>query len=188
VDKDGKMTKDSSKSSNNSNRIFKKTKFLALVGVLGFSFALLGLTGNASAKVGDNCSDTLDRNALFGIPPWYKYLPGEIVIQQTLDGSGGLEEVEVCQPVIKKDASSEKAIPKKAILLIVAAVLQMLISVAGLAALGYLIYGGFMYLTSNGNAEQVKNAGSTMLNAIVGLAIAISATTLVNYLATNLSS
>ena len=64
----------------------------------------------------------------------------------------------------------------------------MLIAVAGLAALAYLVYGGFMYLTSNGNAEQVKNAGSTLLNAIIGLAIAISATTLVNYIANQLSS
>jgi biopolymer transport protein ExbB/TolQ len=56
-----------------------------------------------------------------------------------------------------------------------------------LAAFFYLIYGGFMYLTSSGNAESVKKAGSTLLNAAIGLAIAISATTLVNFFASRLT-
>lgn len=165
----------------------KKLKTVILVLVLGLSFAGLGATGDTRAAIGDDCSGDLRRSAFFGIPPWYKYLPGEKVLQMAPDGSGGIKEVEVCQPVIKKD-SSEKAIPKKAILLIVASVLQMLIAVAGLAALAFIVYGGFMYLTSNGNAEQVKNAGSTLLNAIIGLAIAVSATTIVNYLAKQLSA
>ena len=169
------------------SKYLKSLGSLGLVFVLSLSFAGFGMAGNASAAIGDDCSDTLNRGSLFGIPPWFKYLPGEVVVQMSPDGSGGLTENEVCQPVIKTD-TSENAIPKKAILLIVAAILQMLIAVAALAALGYLIYGGFMYLTSNGNAEQVKKAGSTLLNAIIGLAIAISATTLVNYLATQLSS
>lgn len=162
-------------------------KTLGLVFVISLSFVGFGMSGSVNAAAGGDCSDTLNRGSLFGIPPWFKYLPGEYVTQVVPDGSGGVDEKEVCQPVIKKD-SSENAIPKKAILLIVAAVLQMLIAVAGLAALAYLVYGGFMYLTSNGNAEQTKKAGSTLLNAIVGLAIAISATTLVNYFATQLSS
>jgi len=169
---------------------FKKFKFIKssiLVLVLGLSFVVFGLSESTNAAAGDNCSSTLRRTSFFGIPPWYKYLPGEKVLQMAPDGSGGIKEVEVCQPVIKKD-SSEKAIPKKAILLIVASVLQMLIAVAGLAALAFIVYGGFMYLTSNGNAEQVKNAGSTLLNAIIGLAIAVSATTIVNYIANQLSS
>lgn len=165
-----------------------RIRLFLMILALGLSMAGFGMAGNASAAIGGDCSGTLNRGSLFGIPPWFKYLPGEYVLQEVPDGKGGLKTpVEVCQPVIKKD-SSEKAIPKKAILLIVAAILQMLIAVAGLAALAYLVYGGFMYLTSNGNAEQVKNAGSTLLNAIIGLAIAISATTLVNYIANQLSS
>jgi hypothetical protein len=112
---------------------------------------------------------------LLGIPPWYKYLQGEEVEQK--DGT-------VCQPKLTAPSGE---LPKKDLLLVAAAVLEMLIRVAGLAAFAFLIYGGFMYLTSSGNSESTKKAGSTILNAAIGLAISISATTLVNFFANKLS-
>ncbi len=151
--------------------ILRKTKLIALV----TGFMLLSLV--TFGKSAEAC--TITDNSLLGIPTWYKYLDGTEVTQD--DGSV------VCQPTIGLKDGEDK-LPKKDILLIVAAVLEILIRIAGIAAFVYLLYGGFMYLTSSGNSESVKNAGSTLLNAAIGLAIAVSATTIVNFFASRLSS
>ncbi len=148
----------------------RKVLAAAFVGISVFMFSALSLGGRTYA-----CTTNFDKT-LLGLPTWYKYLDGEEVEQR--DGRM------VCQPRIE---SQDGEFPKKSILLIGAAILDILIRLAGLAAFFYLIYGGFMYLTSSGNSEQVKKAGSTLLNAAIGLAIAISATTLVNFFANRLS-
>lgn len=158
--------------------------------VVALSVVLLGgalSAGSSALSEGDSCGgkgqeSEFAENSLLGLPPWYKYLEGEGVMQKVPDGSGGLEEVVVCQPQIKTE-SGEEAIPTQSILLIIAAVLEILTRVAGLAAFISLVYGGFMYLTSNGNSENVSKAGSTLLNAAIGLAIAISATAIINFFA-----
>lgn len=132
--------------------------------------------------IGDACDD-FRGNTLLGIPAWYKYLPGEAVQQINADGTPGNV---VCQPTIKTVTSAsgeEEKIPINNILLVVAAIIEILIRVAGLAAFIYLIYGGFMYLTSSGNSDQVSKAGATLLNAAIGLGIAISATAILNFFA-----
>jgi Type IV secretion system pilin len=149
---------------------------LVLTGIL-----FVSKSTNALA-VGASCDD-FRGNTLLGIPAWYKYLPGEGVQQISRDGTPG--DV-VCQPTIKTVTSAsgeEEKIPINNILLIVAAIIEILIRVAGLAAFIYLIYGGFMYLTSSGNSEQVGKAGTTLLNAAIGLGIAISATAIINFFA-----
>lgn len=140
-------------------------------------------TGTTSAAGPDCSGNNWSDNNILGIPPWYKYLEGEDVEQ--LDGNT------VCQPVINSDkvkGTGQSSLPKGDILLIAAAILEMLSRLAALAAFAYLIYGGFMYLTSSGNPEQVKKAGSTLLNAAIGLGIAISATTFINFFATRLGA
>jgi hypothetical protein len=149
--------------------------------------AFLGLGQNVMAEPCSKEELTEIRgNTLLGLPPWYKYLPGERVEQVVPDGSGGFSTVILCQPTI--EAQDGEKIPRTHILLIVAAVLEILTRAAGLAAFIYLLYGGFMYLTSNGNSENVKNAGTTLLNAAIGLAIAISATTIINFFAGRLGA
>lgn len=133
-------------------------------------------------SAGDPCDD-FKNNSLLGIPAWYKYLPGQGVQQIRSDGSLG--DV-VCQPTIQtvENAAGEKEkIPINNILLIVAAIIEILIRIAGLAAFIFLIYGGFLYLTSSGNADNVSKAGSTLLNAAIGLGIAVSATAFINFFA-----
>lgn len=148
----------------------KRTLAVILVGGSVFIFSALSFGGKTYA-----CNTDFNKT-LLGLPTWYKYLQGEEVEQR--DGS------KVCQPRL---TAEEGELPKKDILLVGAAILEMLIRLAGIAAFAYLIYGGFMYLTSSGNSENTKKAGATLLNAAIGLAIAISATTLVNFFANRLS-
>lgn len=151
-------------------KISKLVRCSVLVVISSLMFIQISSSSVGACSVPDN--------TLLGIPTWYKYLEGVEVIQP--DGSS------VCQPSIGIKSGDDK-LPKKDLLLIGAAILEMLIRIAGIAAFFYLIYGGFMYLTSSGNSDSTKKAGSTLLNAAIGLAIAISATTLVNFFANRLT-
>lgn len=67
--------------------------------------------------------------------------------------------------------------------LIVAAVLEIMLRVAALAAIGYIIFAGFQYITSQGEPDKAARARSTAINALVGLVIAILATAVINFVA-----
>jgi hypothetical protein len=170
-----------------NNLIAKAKKTLSLSFLIVGIFFAIGQNTMASTPCSADEIAEIRGNTLLGIPPWYKYLPTEKVRTIVPDGNGGTQTVEACQPTIKR-INDEKTIPRNNILLVVAAILEILVRVAGLAAFIYLIYGGFMYLTSGGNSENVKKAGSTLLNAAIGLAIAISATTFINFFAGRLAA
>jgi ABC-type Fe3+ transport system permease subunit len=67
--------------------------------------------------------------------------------------------------------------------LIVAAVIEILLRVAGLFAVAFVMYAGFQYLTSQAEPEKVTRAKNTIINALIGLAIAILASVIVNFIA-----
>lgn len=146
-----------------------KNLSLSILVLMAPLLAVASLSGNAFA-----CD--VPQDTILGIPPWYTYLEGEEI--QQLDSSGSPKTETACQPVVRTRTD---------LALIMAAILTILIRVAGIAAFIFLLYGGFMYLTSNGNPENVKNAGTTLLNAAIGLAIAISGTVLVNFFAGRLT-
>lgn len=56
------------------------------------------------------------------------------------------------------------------------------LGVLGALSLGVFVAGGFMWLTSAGNAEQVKKGTQTMLWAIVGLFVIFSSYAILNML------
>jgi hypothetical protein len=47
-------------------------------------------------------------------------------------------------------------------------------------AIGFIIYGGFMFLTSAGDPSAAAKARTTILNAVIGLAISIASVAIVN--------
>ncbi|MFI5240321.1 MAG: hypothetical protein ACHQUB_01255 [Candidatus Saccharimonadia bacterium] len=62
-------------------------------------------------------------------------------------------------------------------------VLQIAIALAGVVAVGIVIYGGILYITSNGNSAQITKAKDTIVSWIVGLIIIIGAYAIVAFLA-----
>ena len=56
---------------------------------------------------------------------------------------------------------------------IIIRIIQILLSLAGLIAVLVLIIGGFRYVTSFGNDDQVKQAKGMIINAIIGIIIII---------------
>lgn len=57
---------------------------------------------------------------------------------------------------------------------------QILVTLAGVSATGFFVWGGFRYITSSGNPEQLEGAKKTILYSAVGLAIALGALVLSN--------
>lgn len=99
--------------------------------------------------------------AFLGFPTWYQYLPG-----------GGP------QPQIQHLTD---------IWLIVAAIIEILLRVAAIVAVIFIIYGGFSYTTSQGDPEATGRAKGTLVNALVGLAVAVMAAAIVSFIAKSIS-
>jgi hypothetical protein len=100
-------------------------------------------------------------NQFFGIPHWWQYLNGEPDIfgkcSPKVDFPGGILPVGL-------------------------AIVDMLLFVAGIAAVISIIVAGFQYMSSMGNAEKGVSARKRIVNSIIGLAIVLIATTLVNFI------
>lgn len=104
---------------------------------------------------------TIPNKSILGFPTWYKYLEGV-----SANGSQ-------CSPAITNINDTW---------LIVIALLEILFRLAAIVAVGFIVYAGFLYTTSQGEPEKTAQAKNTIINALVGLAIAVSATAIVSFL------
>jgi len=59
-------------------------------------------------------------------------------------------------------------------------ILRVALGFTGVVALIMIIYGGFLWLTSGGNADRVKKGRDTLVWAILGLALIFGAYAIVN--------
>jgi hypothetical protein len=100
------------------------------------------------------------------IPTWYKYLEG-----RTENG--------VCSPQV--------SVPES-ITPILLAIFELVLFIGGLVAVGFIIYGGIQYIISQGEPDRIKNARTTIVNAIIGLVIAMLSASIVNLIARNIGS
>jgi hypothetical protein len=127
-------------------------------------------TNKVQAAVDPACDKS---SAFLSFPVWYKYL------------DVGIKDGDPCAikgpATVDGNLDWEKAIPRVGL-----AVVEILLRVAGLVAVGFTIYGGFKYTTSQGEPENLKQAQSTIINALVGLVIAMLATAIVNFLGNTL--
>lgn len=115
---------------------------------------------------GGTCAQSV--RTFLGFPTWYRYLDCELVAGKatpTLDLANNPGQIS----------------------LIVLAVIEILLRLAGIVAVGFVIYGGFQFILSQGQPDRATSARNTIINALIGLAIAISATGIVMFVATNLS-
>lgn len=66
---------------------------------------------------------------------------------------------------------------------ILANVVQILLVVAGLLAVGFIIWGGVQFIMSQGQPERIKKGKDTIANAIVGLVLVILSFLIVGFIA-----
>jgi hypothetical protein len=114
--------------------------------------------------VGDACN--VSHGNFLSFPTWYEYLDGK------LDGNN------TCIPTISGLNEAW---------LIVAAVIEILLRFAALAAVAAIIYGGFQYTTSQGDPDKTARAKGSLVNALVGLAISVMAAAIVTFIARSIS-
>lgn len=105
---------------------------------------------------------------LLAFPTWYEYLP--------------------CAP----DPITHKLAPQllgiNDVWLIAAAIIEIFLRIAAVLAVVFVIYGGVQYLTSQGAPERTDQARKTILSAVIGLAIAISAGVVIAFIAKKLGA
>lgn len=67
--------------------------------------------------------------------------------------------------------------------IVVANLVQMALFLAGLLAVVFIIIGGIMFITSSGNPDNVARARKTLTSALLGLIVAVLASTIIGYVA-----
>jgi hypothetical protein len=108
------------------------------------------------------CSPTF-----FGLKTWHAYLKHNsdcsIKDFQVLGGTSGSDFV-----------------------LILVAIIDDLLRIVALVAIGFIIYGGIKYVTSQGSPDQTGQAQNTILDALIGLVITMIAIAFVTFLGNKL--
>jgi hypothetical protein len=112
-------------------------------------------------------AEACSQSSFFGLPTWYKYLETEKV-QDNL--TGGF----TCN--VKIEGIGD-------VWLVVAAIIDIMLRLAALLAVGFIIYGGVLYILSQSQPEKTKQALMTVINAVIGLVIAIIATGVITFVA-----
>lgn len=108
---------------------------------------------------------TCGGGTFFGLVPWYHYL------KLSVDSTTKSCEV---QSFTTLGAHSS-------FLLILLAIVDDLLRIAGVVAVGFVIYAGIRYIMSQGSPDETAKAQSTLLNALIGLVIAMIAVGLVSF-------
>lgn len=60
-------------------------------------------------------------------------------------------------------------------------IINYVLAIVGIVALAYLVYGGFMYITSAGNEDKVEAAKQIIINAVIGIVVIGVAAAIVNF-------
>ena len=71
--------------------------------------------------------------------------------------------------------------------IVVAQIIQVSLGLLGIVAIAFIVYAGYLWLTSGGNEEQVKNAQQTIFRAVIGLLIIFSAYSITVFVISSLS-
>ena len=112
-----------------------------------------------TALAADSCN-----KGFLGLPAWYDGLtndPPDCEIKSPND-VGGLS------PFIWR---------------IVMNIIEIALGLLGYISAGFTLYGGFMFITSSGKPDSAAKARKTMLDAIIGLVIAMGSIAIVNFIA-----
>ncbi len=110
-------------------------------------------------------------SGFFGIPTWYQYLTGVEVL--TYNPLTNMNE-NICSPSLNGVGD---------FWLVGLAIIDILLRVIGVVAVGWIIWGGLQYLVSQGEPDRTKKAKDTVLNAFIGVVITMTAVVLIRFLA-----
>lgn len=110
---------------------------------------------------------------LLGIPPWYRGL------------TVSSKDCNIKMPTASGGTSADDATSKTLggfIWTIVLNVIEMALVLAVYVAVALILYGGFLFMTGGGNPAAVEKGRKTILNAVIGLIIAMGAIAVTNFI------
>lgn len=147
------------------------TNTLIIVFVLAAGLVLTP-PSTAHAQPPGNTGGACNKNPLF--PQWYDDLctveNGSVKIKSPNDFKNG------------KTAEATGRGIGTWLLVIVMNVVKTLLTVVGYVALGFVIWGGFKYMTQGDNATGTAGARKTIQNAVIGLVISIMSVAIINFI------
>jgi hypothetical protein len=122
----------------------------------GPAFVLAAPTNVSASNHDESCEDRF-----LGIPPWYRGLTDD---ECNITGPSG-------------DDAIANYITK-----IVLNIIEAVVVIIGYIAAFFIIYGGFRFLTGGSDPGAVEKARKSILNAVIGLVIALGAVAIVNFI------
>ncbi len=140
-------------------------------GFYGIIITLVVLAGGILYPAGASAATTLvpissvsqcNKGNFIGLPTWYKYLDTAIVNGKP-----------ICNPVISE---------LKDLWLIGLAIIEILLRLSVLIAIGYVLHGGFRFITTRGDPEKIGKARTMTVDALIGLVIAMIAIASVSFI------
>ena len=138
-------------------------KIILTLSILLFSSTSFAFFVSTQAVFAAPCAG----GSFLGLPSWHSHLEGVTTTDPDT-------KIVSCTPQISGLNDVWK---------IVAAVLEMLLRIATLIAIGFVVYGGISYTLSQGAPDKTSQALKTIINALVGLVISIISAALVGYIA-----
>lgn len=127
--------------------------------LLTTTMSVVGLSPNVNAAA---CGAGSDADFL-GLPPWHRGL--------TCDG----------------DVVDLSAKPiGETVVIIALNIVDMALRLLSLVAIGFIIFGGFQYMTARGEPSGVAKGKATVTHAVIGLIIGIASSAIVGFLVSRL--
>jgi hypothetical protein len=120
---------------------------------------------------------TCSAPTFLGLRPWYYYLNYGAITVKSPNGTVLSQYCGIQNFQLLPAGSTPSDVP-----LVLLAVVDDLLRIGGLVAVGFIIYGAIQYVTSQGSPDQTSHAQRTIINAVVGLVISIIAVTVVSFI------
>jgi len=130
--------------------------FVIIASIGGAMVAAIAPQTTSAASLADNCN----HGGFLGFPSWYRGLTDNKCDIKSPASAGGLSSI---------------------IWRIGLNVLEMAVVAAAYLSGFYFIYGGWLFIISQGKPETAAKARSIMMMALLGLILTISAVTLMNF-------
>lgn len=127
--------------------------------------------------------------SFFGLRPWYYYMNAEFTSSSApKDKNGNQDPCEIkCFNIFPQNPANDCGQTKSDIPAVLLAVVDDLLRISGLVAVIFVLVGGFKYVLSEGNPEKTSEAKSSILNALIGMAVAMTAIAFISFVGSKLS-
>jgi hypothetical protein len=142
--------------------------------VVMFGFALFIATPALSfiapaSTLAISPDSSCERSLLGVIKPWFRGLAGR-------DDNGKCQVVSPGQELDGTVLELEGFVWRIALNIV-----DIALTIVGIIAFFFILYGGFLYLTGGDKPDKVEGARKTIFNAVIGLVISIGAVAIINF-------